>query len=73
VPFRGRRIRGGYLIEAFLPAAVLHGFDPEQNLKLGFFYWVHDNELGDQTLSVGSEFPYIEDPSLWSVLALARS
>jgi hypothetical protein len=72
VPFRSTRIRRGYVIEAFLPAGVLHGFDPEQNLKLGFFYWVHDNELGDQTLSVGSEFPYIEDPSLWSVLALAR-
>jgi hypothetical protein len=72
VPFRGRRIRGGYAINAFLPAAVLNGFDPEQNQNLGFFYWVHDNELGDQTLGVGSEFPYMEDPSLWSVLALSR-
>jgi hypothetical protein len=72
VPFRGRRLRGGYAIDAFLPAAVLNGFDPEQNQNLGFFYWVHDNELGDQTLSVGSEFPYMEDPSLWSVLALSK-
>jgi hypothetical protein len=72
-PFRCDRIRSGYKIQAFLPAAVLNGYDPEQNPRLGFFYWVHDNELGDQTLGVGSEFPYIEDPSLWSVLELVRS
>ena len=27
---------------------------------------------GEQVLSVGSEFPYWEDPSLWSVLELVR-
>jgi len=72
VPFRGRVTRHGYIVEAFLPAAVLHGFDPEQNRKLGFFYAVRDSELGEQTLSVDAEFPYFEDPSLWSVLELIR-
>ncbi len=73
VPFRGARIRGGYTVEAFLPAGVLHGFDPEQNRRLGFYYAVHDAELGEQVLSVGAEFPYWEDPSLWQVLELERS
>lgn len=72
VPFRSERIKGGYRIEAFLPAAVLHGYDPEQNPRLGIHYAVHDAELGDQVLSVGTDFPYAEDPSLWSVLELVR-
>jgi hypothetical protein len=72
VPFQFSRRRGGYRLEAFLPAAALNGFDPEQNPRLGFFYAVRDSEQGEQTLSVGSEFPFAEDPTLWSVLELAR-
>jgi hypothetical protein len=73
VPFRSERRRGGYLVEFFLPAGILNGFDPEQNPRLGFYYAVRDAELGEQVLSVGTEFPYWEDPSLWSVLELVRS
>ena len=72
VPFRSQRRKSGYVIEAFLPAAVLNGFDPEQNPRLGVFYAVRDAELGEQTLSVGSDFPYGEDPTLWSVMELVR-
>jgi hypothetical protein len=72
VPFQGERLSNGYRLEAFLPAAVLNGFDPEQNPRLGFYFAVHDAELGEQVLSVGAEFPYWEDPSLWSVLELVR-
>jgi len=72
VPFECVAVRGGYLLEAFLPAAVLNGFDPEQNPRLGFYYAVRDAELGEQVLSVGAEFPYWEDPSLWSVLELTK-
>jgi len=67
---RAAHQRGGYLLEAFLPAAALHGYDPEQNRRLGVYYVVRDAELGEQVLSVGPEFPYWEDPSLWSVLEL---
>jgi hypothetical protein len=72
VPFRCTSRKGGYVAEAFLPAAALHGFDPEQSPRLGLFYAVKDAELGEQTLGVGADFPYWEDPSLWSVLELAR-
>jgi hypothetical protein len=72
VPFRGSHTRGGYLLEGFLPAAVLNGFDAEQNPRLGFYYAVRDAELGEQVLSVGADFPYWEDPTLWSVLELVR-
>jgi hypothetical protein len=71
-PFRCTRIKSGYRIEAFLPASALTGFDPEQNRRLGFYYAIHDTELGEQVLSVGADFPYWEDPSLWSVLELVR-
>ena len=63
---------GGYTLEAFLPAAAMHGYDPERYSRLGFFYAVRDEELGEQSLSVGPEFPFWEDPSLWSVLELTR-
>ena len=72
VPFRAELRKTGYWMEAFLPAEVLHGYDPEQNPRLGFYYAVRDSELGEQVLSVGSEFPYWEDPSVWSVLELVR-
>ncbi len=66
------RVSGGYRLEAFLPATVLNGFDPEQHPRLGVFYAVRDAELGEQTLSIGSDFPYADDPSLWDVLELVR-
>jgi len=72
VPFRSRSKKTDYRVEAFLPAAVLHGFDPEQNPRLGFFLAVRDGELGDHLLSGGAEFPYWEDPSLWSTLELRK-
>ncbi len=72
VPFQFVPRTGGYRLEAFLPAAALHGFDPEQNPRLGIHVAVHDQELGEQSLSVGSDFPWAEDPSLWSVLELVK-
>jgi len=72
VAFRGHLRKTGYLVEVFLPAAALNGFDPEQNPRLGFFFIVRDGELGDHLLSLTPEFPFWEDPSLWSVLELIR-
>ncbi len=60
----------GYRLEAWLPAAVFVGFDPSSSPRLGFHYHVRDNELGDQWLAVGSEFPAASDPSLWQTLEL---
>ncbi len=73
VPFQFLRRTGGWRLEAFLPAEVLSGFDPEQNPRLGFYYAIRDAELGEQTLTVGSDFPYADDPSLWGVLVLKRA
>lgn len=62
--------RAGYVLEAFLPAAVLNGYDPHEHRRLGFFYSVRDDELGEQLLSITSEFPFWEDPSVWNLLEL---
>jgi len=72
VPFRAQRLKGGYRVEAFLPAAALYGFDPQEHSRLGIYYVVRDQELGDQFLSVNWDFPFSDDPSLWEVLELVR-
>jgi hypothetical protein len=72
VPFRVERFQGGYRLEAFLTAGVLAGYDPEQFPRLGFYYAVRDAELGEEFLSVNADFPYWDDPSLWSTLELER-
>ena len=72
VAFLVRPIRGGYRLEAFLPAAALNGYDPEQHPRLGFFYSVRDDERGEQPLALTAEFPFWDDPSLWSTLELVR-
>ena len=46
--------KDGYLLEAFMPAAALTGFDPQEHPRLGFTYAVLDRELGVQTFGVGS-------------------
>jgi hypothetical protein len=72
VPLQVKSRAGGYLLEAFVPAAALQGYDPEQHPRLGFFYAIRDDELGEQLLSITPEFPFWEDPTLWSVLELVR-
>jgi hypothetical protein len=69
---RSEKRVNGYVMEAFIPAAVLTGFDPQEHPRLGFAYAVIDRELGEQTLTVGSPMPYQEDPSLWATLELVR-
>jgi hypothetical protein len=59
-------------LEAWFPSTALHGFDPEANSRLGFYYQLSDVEDGDQFLAMSKEFPFANDPSLWSILELAR-
>jgi hypothetical protein len=72
VDFRCVNRGSSYRLEAFIPAVALNGWDPEQNPRLGFFYAVHDQELGTQTSGAGPDFPYTEDPTLWATLELTR-
>jgi hypothetical protein len=69
---RSRQRPDGYLLDAFVPAAALTGFDPAEHPRLGFTYALIDRELGEQTFGVGSPMPYQEDPSLWATLELRK-
>jgi PAS domain-containing protein len=60
----------GYVLEAFVPAAAMTGYDPQENPRLGFTYAIVDRELGEQTWSCASSLPFREDPSLWGTLEL---
>jgi hypothetical protein len=62
----------GYVMSAFIPAAALTGFNPADHPRLGFTYFVFDRELGQQYFSLGFEFPFAADPSLWGTLELVR-
>lgn len=70
IPIQSQRFSDGYLLEIWLPAKVLVSYEPEANPQLGFYYQLQDAELGRQFLTVGQEFPFEQDPSLWSTLEL---
>lgn len=67
-----RRQGNDYILEVFIPAEALTGFDPAEHPRLGFTYAMIDRELGPQTFGVGGPMPYQEDPSLWPTLELVR-
>jgi hypothetical protein len=67
---RGQWSRTGWSLDWLVPAADLHGFEPESNRRLGFLAIVRDPARGEQFLGVGREFPVESDPSLWITLEL---
>ncbi len=67
---RSKHQTRGYTLEAFIPAEALTGFEPLEHPRLGFTYLVNDSELGQQTFSCSSEFPFAIDPSVWGTLEL---
>jgi hypothetical protein len=73
IRLRSNNQKDGYRLEAWLPAEIFVGFDPESHSRLGFHYVVRDRDLGDQTLAVGTEFPADSDPSLWQTIELLSS
>jgi len=65
-----RKFPDGYRLDCFIPAEALTGFDPAEHPRLGFTYSVIDRERGEQTFTVGTPMPHLEDPSLWGTLEL---
>lgn len=62
----------GYRLVAWLPPSALHGFDPESSPLLGFYWHLRDAELGNRYCTVGPDFPFAADPSLWITLELQK-
>jgi hypothetical protein len=67
---RAELVRRGWKLDLYFPRETLHGFDPDVNRRLGFYYQISDADRGDQLLAIGRDFPVGEDPSLWSTLEL---
>jgi hypothetical protein len=62
--------KSSYWLAAFIPAAALGGYDPQQHRQLGFTYAIYDRELGMQTFANGPGFPFDEDPTCWAAVDL---
>lgn len=68
---RSHKVKDGYDLEVWFPGTQLCGFREVAELgRIGFYCVVQDMELGDQPLSVDSEFPTNYDPSTWVQLEL---
>ncbi len=63
---------GSYALSCRIPTDSLTGFNPVDHPRLGFTYWLVDRELGEQGFSLGNEFPFAADPSLWGTLELTK-
>jgi hypothetical protein len=63
--------KGGYLLEVWIPAEALTGFDVAHQPRLGFYCQVNDAEHGALAFATGPEFPASSDPSLWHTLELS--
>jgi len=61
----------GYQLSGLIPADALTGFNPADHPRLGFYYAVIDRELGWQTMTLGPEYPVMDDPSLWCEAGLS--
>jgi len=56
-----------YFLDIFLPADILHGYDPDSFDRLGLTYTVHRPKHGSQNFSVSSHYVTIaQNPSLWA-------
>lgn len=60
----------GYRLSGRIAAGAMTGFDSTQYPRLSLYYAVIDRELGWQTLTLGQDYPVVEDPSLWVEAAL---
>ena len=59
-----------YQMFVFFTAAALTGYDPKEFREIGIAWELCDRDLGVQTLTAGTPFPYMENPTLWQTLKL---
>lgn len=64
--------QGYYTIEAAFPGAILTGYEPTAGMRIGFQYWLHDVQRGQETYTVPLDLQAMQDPSLWGLLELVK-
>jgi hypothetical protein len=62
----------GYSLTAHIPAKALNGFDPVEHSRIGLFYMIEDNELGQQSLTISDDLNWWIDPSTWPTAVLTE-
>lgn len=67
-----RQRRSGWGLEVAIPASCLHGWDPVEQPRIGFFYKIKDIYHGSQHLTVDDELGWNADPSTWATAVLVR-
>ena len=72
IPVAAIVLKDGYSLTAHLPAAILAGFDPAENSRIGLTYMLEDTELGQQWLTVGDDLNWWMDPSTWATAVLTE-
>ncbi|MCG8404385.1 MAG: hypothetical protein MI923_04210 [Phycisphaerales bacterium] len=72
IPVASNVTKTGYSLTAHLPTAILHGFDPVENPRIGLLIMVEDLELGQQSLTVGDDLNWWIDPSTWPTAILTE-
>ncbi|MCR5163502.1 MAG: hypothetical protein K6C40_05730 [Thermoguttaceae bacterium] len=65
--------RNCYSLYVYFSEAALTGFDPAEFQDLGINWALVDRDFPIKTLTAGSPFPFMEDPSMWYTLHLARN
>ena len=65
--------RGGYSLEARIPASVIPTYDPVNHPVIGFNYHINDTDRRSQWWSCGQDFPRQSDPSTWGSVELIKS
>lgn len=61
----------GYTLDCWIPARVLHGYDPANSPRVGFYWRVADRHGEPEFMTVNLDFPVDADPSLWQTLVLS--
>lgn len=59
-------------MELAIPAECLHGWDPLEHARIGFFYKVKRAAAQSQHLTVDDELGWNVDPSTWGTAVLSR-
>jgi len=59
-----------YRLDFVLPTNTLTGYEPLEHSRLGFHYFIVDQDIGNRAFLVDAPFPHAEDPSLWASMDL---
>lgn len=70
IQVRSSRLDQGCILQSFVPSKCLTGYSPLEFDRISLFYDVYGGGDSVQSMSLGPELRYMEDPSLWIACTL---